>query len=92
MAHYRIKVAKAFKRDRDLCKKRGYDTSLLDEAILILAKNGKLPSKYRQHKLVGNYAGYWECHIRPDWLMIWKQQDDELILTLTRTGTHADLF
>ncbi|MGC4129045.1 MAG: type II toxin-antitoxin system YafQ family toxin [Bergeyella sp.] len=57
-----------------------------------MQETGTLPAKYKPHKLSGNYAGCWECHIKPDWLLIWKQNDNELILLLMDTGTHSDLF
>ena len=66
--------------------------SLLSEAVSILAEKGKLPPEYNPHKLFGNYAGCWECHIKPDWLMIWKQDDNKLTLLFLNTGTHSDLF
>ena len=66
--------------------------SLLYTVIEQLKLNGTLPKQYRAHKLSGNYANYWECHIKGDWLLIWEQNDDELILILTSTGTHSDLF
>lgn len=89
---YKVKFTGQFKRDYKLCKKRGLDMSLLDKAISVLATEGELPSSYRPHKLVGKYSGCWECHIQPDWLLIWQQFDDELILHLTNTGSHSDLF
>ena len=72
--------------------KRGLKLSLLYTVIEQLKLNGTLPKQYRAHKLSGNYANYWECHIKGDWLLIWEQNDDELILILTSTGTHSDLF
>ena len=65
---------------------------LITDAMDLLEANGSLPPKYRPHKLSGNLHGIWECHIQPDWLLIYKIQNDSLILTLTRTGTHSDLF
>jgi mRNA interferase YafQ len=65
---------------------------LLDEAVTILATSGRLPVQYKSHLLSGNYKGFWECHIKPDWLLIWKQEDTIKLITLTRTGTHSDLF
>jgi len=65
---------------------------LLKEAMSILAKDGKLPAKYKSHKLTGDYVGCWECHIKPDWLLVWQQNDKELILLFINTGTHSDLF
>ena len=62
------------------------------EVIKLLMVYGTVPSKYRPHKLTGYYAGKWECHLRPDWLLIWDQNDTELTLLLIDTGTHSDLF
>ena len=75
-----------------LCKKRGYDLSLLQIVIDLLLVDGKLPNQYKPHKLSGDYKDCWECHIKPDWLLVWKQNDTELILLLLDTGTHSDLF
>jgi mRNA interferase YafQ len=65
---------------------------LIVEAIHLLEATGSLPAKYRPHKLSGNLQGVWECHIEPDWLMTWNQNDTELTLLFLRTGTHSDLF
>lgn len=89
---YTVKFTGQFKKDYKLCKKRGLNMQLIDTAITLLATNGSLPEQYRPHKLSGNYAGYWECHIQPDWLLLWQQFDTELILHLTNTGTHSDIF
>ena len=64
----------------------------LDEAVTILVKNGKLPTKYKPHTLKGSYSGFWECHIQPDWLLVWAQNEEIKLIALTRTGTHSDLF
>ena len=61
-------------------------------AIELLRQTGSLPAKYKPHKLSGKYKGCWECHIQPDWLLVWQQNDKELILLFTNTGTHSDLF
>ncbi len=89
---YTIRVTKRFVKDAQLCKRRGYNMLLLREAMRLLAQTGSLPAQYRPHKLTGNYAGKWECHIRPDWLMVWESHDDEMIMLFSRTGSHADLF
>ncbi|MCB9033489.1 MAG: type II toxin-antitoxin system YafQ family toxin [Chitinophagales bacterium] len=89
---YQINSTNQFEKDVKLCKKRGYKMELLLQTILILEEKGKLPATYKPHKLTGNYKGFWECHIKPDWLLIWLQNDKEKQITLTRTGTHADLF
>jgi len=75
-----------------LCQKRGYDMSLLKTAISILENCGTLPPTYKTHKLVGNFKDRLECHIASDWLLVWKQNDDELTLLFTDTGTHSDIF
>ena len=89
---YKITYTNKFKKDVKRCHKRGLDMSLLREAVDILAKTGKLPSKYKPHPLKGNYKNRMECHLQPDWLMVWMQNDKELILLFTETGTHSDLF
>ena len=65
---------------------------MLDEAVTILANGEKLPEKYHDHELTGNWKEHRECHIQPDWLLIYKLTERELILTLVRTGSHSDLF
>ena len=89
---YTIITTNCFEKELKLCKKRGYDMELIQKVISILSNTGKLPAKYKPHKLSGNYENCWECHIKPDWLLVWKQNDLELILLFTNTGTHSDLF
>jgi mRNA interferase YafQ len=89
---FTIKTTKQFDKEVKLCIKRGYDISKLKEAMHILAETGTLPSKYKPHKLSGNYDNCWECHIKGDWLLIWLQNDTELTLLFINTGTHSDLF
>jgi mRNA interferase YafQ len=89
---YTIVTTNRFEKELKLCKKRGYDLTLLEEVISILAETGTLPSKYKPHKLSGKYDNCWECHIKPDWLLIWLQNDEELTLLFLNTGTHSDLF
>lgn len=72
--------------------KKNYDFEEFKVVIEALEKTGKLPSKYKPHTLIGNYKNYWECHIKPDWLLIWLQDDSLKELVLVRTGTHSDLF
>jgi mRNA interferase YafQ len=72
--------------------RRGYDLALLEVVILLLEETGQLPPKYKPHKLSGNYRNCWECHILPDWLLIWQQDDTVLTLLFLDTGTHSDLF
>ena len=87
-----IKYQSAFKKDYNRIVKRGYDIRLLEEVISILANQEPLPEKFRDHSLLGKYTGCRECHITPDWLLIYEIDGDELILYLTRTGSHSDLF
>lgn len=89
---YSIIYTNKFKKDLRLCDKRNYDIPKLREAIKILQETGQLPAQYKPHKLKGKYAGLWECHIEPDWLMTWEQNDRQLIILLMETGTHSDLF
>ena len=89
---YQIEMSTRFKKDYKLAQKRGYDISLLKEVIDILASGEQLPEKNVDHPLVGDYKGCRECHIQPDWLLIYRIEKDLLILGLTRTGTHSDLF
>ncbi|MGN1014101.1 MAG: type II toxin-antitoxin system YafQ family toxin [Butyricicoccus sp.] len=89
---YFIKPTTKFQRDLKKAKKRGYDISLLSDIIKRLANGESLPAKNKDHLLGGNYSGCRECHITPDWLLIYEIDNDTLILYLTRTGTHSDLF
>ncbi len=81
-----------FKKDLKRIKKRGYDINKLDDVIFILLKQDSLPAIYLDHPLSGNYIGFRECHIAPDWLLVYAIDNDKLILTAARTGSHADLF
>lgn len=89
---YEIIVTGKFKRDYKLAVKRGYNPILLENVVDTLARGEKLADKYQDHLLSGNYAGYRECHITPDWLLIYELDGKELTLCLMRTGTHSDLF
>ena len=81
-----------FKKSLKLTKKRGLDLTLLDNVITMLQNDIPLEEKYRDHELKGKYQGFRECHIQPDWLLIYLKENDVLTLTLVDTGTHADLF
>ena len=87
-----IKYQSAFKKDYKRIKKRGYDTRLLEKAVSLLAEGQSLPPEYRDHALSGDYNGCRECHIAPDWLLVYEVVERELVLYLMRTGTHSDLF
>ena len=89
---YRVKFTSAYKKDYKRAKKRGLDIGLLDAVVDELRQGHTLPAKHRDHELKGNWAGFRECHIQPDWLLIYLVEDDILTLTLTNTDTHADVF
>ena len=89
---YQIEITAKFKKDYKKALKRGYKEELLQKVIAILANGEKLPSKYKDHSLNGQYLGYRECHLAPDWLLIYRIESNLLVLVLTRTGTHSDLF
>ncbi len=88
----KLNVTSQFKRDIKLISKRGYNLALLESVIDILLKEETLPPKYLDHALTGNYIGFRECHIKPDWLLIYAVDAGHLTLTASRTGTHSDLF
>ena len=89
---YEVRMTHTFRKDTERCRKRGLDMELLKTDVCLLEANGKLPVEYLPHKLTDNYAGCWECHLKPDWLLIWEQNNTELTLLFTGTGTHSDLF
>ena len=89
---YIVKRTKKFDKDLKLLVKRGYNIDLLTEVVKKLANGDKLAEKYQDHALSGNWIKYRECHIIPDWLLIYRIDKDTIVLVLTRTGTHSDLF
>ena len=89
---YIVKPTTQFKNDFKLAMKRSMKIELLDEVIAMLAMGETLPDKHKDHALTGNWVGHRECHILPDWLLIYRIEDEVLVLTLARTGTHSDLF
>jgi addiction module toxin, relE/stbE family len=89
---YTIRPTSRFQKDLKRTAKRGYDTELLSAVIKKLANGEPLEQKHYDHMLTGNYIGCRECHITLDWLLIYEISDDTLLLYLTRTGTHGDLF
>ena len=88
----KIQIRSSFKRDLKRIKKAGLDMNKLFTVVEKLANDEILEENYRDHKLTGNYTGCRECHIEPDWLLIYENVDDNLILILNRTGSHSDLF
>ena len=89
---YTLKPTTQFKKDLKLMQKRGTDFKLLETVLNLLAEGSPLPEKYRNHTLTGNYASCSECHIRPDWLLVYEYDEEILYLYLIRTGSHSDLF
>lgn len=89
---YIVKLTTQFKKDFKLAMKRSMKIELLEEMIAMLAMGETLPDKHKDHALTGNWVGHRECHILPDWLLIYRIEDEVLVLTLARTGTHSDLF
>lgn len=89
---YKVITSSRYKKSYKKMAKRGLSLKLLDDVVYKLSHGKKLDKKYKDHILKGKFKGYHECHIQPDWLLIYKIQDDMLILTLVDTGSHADLF
>lgn len=92
MKKYKLATTSKFRKEYKKMLKRNYDPALLETIVDMLLDGQELPQKNCDHELTGNLDGYRECHIQPDWLLIYKVHDDILVLTLTRTGTHSDLF
>lgn len=92
MAAYTIHTTHRFEKDLARCARRGLPLKELKDVVKLLETTGSLPKQYRPHRLKGNWHGHWECHIRPDWLLVWSQDDQRLTLLLLSTGSHADLF
>ena len=88
----KVRYSSKFKKDFKVIIKRGYNISLFEEVLTLLREETPLPEKYNDHALKGNYIGHRECHITPDWLLIYQIIESELVLYLSRTGTHSDLF
>lgn len=89
---YDIVLSSRFKRDLKQAKRRGCDLDFLDEVVTSLACGKELSQKHRDHELSGDFKGFRECHIQPDWILIYRIEDNQLILFLVRTGSHSDLF
>lgn len=89
---YHVKFTNANKKGYKRAKKRGLNLQLIDDVVDKLRQGHKLAAKYRDHALHGNWEGFRECHIQPDWLLVYLIEDDILTLTLSETGTHSELF
>jgi len=89
---YRIEFTHQYLKDLKLARKRKFDEDKLNQVIQILFSGSELPAKYKNHRLKGNFQGLYECHISPDWLLIYAKNDIIRLIKLIRTGTHSDLF
>ena len=90
---YELKPTGQFKKDLRLCQRRGCNMETIAEVLDLLRQNGQVPEDYLPHKLVGrNFKGLWECHIEPNWLLVYDIQETINLIALVRTGTHSDLF
>ena len=89
---YQIKFSGRFKKSYKLCIKRGLDPELMSNALRSLAETGTVPSELLPHSLHGNYEGCMECHLQPDWLLVWEKHDNELYVMMVTTGSHSDIF
>ena len=89
---YQVINTSQFEKDYKKCKKKNLQIELLNEIIIAIAGNKILAPKYKLHKLIGEYKNCWECHIQPDWLLIWQVDERNKVIQLVRTGTHSDLF
>ena len=89
---YELVLTGKFKKGLKLAKKRGLDIKLLEDIVDKLQNGIQLEEKHRDHELKGKFKGFRECHIQPDWLLMYLIEDDVLVLTLVDTGTHSDMF
>lgn len=89
---YELAKTSQFKASLKRAKKRGLNISLLEEVIEKLRTDVPLEERFRNHELVRKYKGIWECHVQPDWLLLYLKDNDVLVLTLVDTGTHSDIF
>ena len=89
---FELQITNQFKKSIDLSYARNFDLNLLFEIIELLAQAKPLPAKNHAHQLKGQYVGVWECHIKPDWLLMWQEDKDKLILLLLNTATHSDFM
>jgi len=92
MNKYSVQSSKRYRKQYKLLKKRGYNLALLDDVITLLSKGEPLPSKYSDHPLKGNLSGYRDCHIKDDWVLLYRYDNNDLILLLFQTGTHSDIL
>ncbi|EFN94276.1 addiction module toxin, RelE/StbE family [Mobiluncus mulieris FB024-16] len=88
----KLEYTAKFKKDYKKCLRQGRDMRVLEEVLRLLVQPGTLPARYRDYGLVGNYRGHRECHLAPDWLLIYRIDQDKVTLTATRLGSHSELF
>lgn len=91
MSKYKLDFTASFSRDLKRIKKRGYNMDLMNDVVSLLQEGKPLPEKHKDHPLTGNWKGFRDCHITPDWVLVYRIYNDKLLLVLTRTGTHSDL-
>ncbi len=89
---YEVRFTSKFKKDIKLAQKQGKDLNKLFAVVESLSNDEELEAKFKDHELSGNYVGFRECHIEPDWLLIYRKTSEQIILCLLRTGSHSDLF
>ena len=89
---YSVRYTASFQRDVERCKRKGLNLDSLWSVIELLTEDGQLSAEHSPHRLKGRYVGCWECHIDGDWLLIWRQDNNQLTLLFTNTGTHQELF
>ena len=89
---YTLRFTKRFESDLSRCKRKGLNLENLFSVVEMLVVEGKVPAENRPHKLRDEYSGCWECHIDEDWLLVWRQNDEQLTLLMTNTGSHEELF
>lgn len=89
---FEVIATNQFRKDYKLCIRRKLNIGLLDKIIISLSEEGVVPLTNQPHILSGSYSGFWECHIKSDWLLIWKKEEEIRTITLIGTGTHSDLF
>lgn len=92
MSKLTVRQTSQFKKELKKARKQGKEMDTMDKAVSLLQNREPLPPKFKDHALTGNWEGYRECHLSPDWLLIYLIEDDVLVLTLTRTGSHAEIF
>lgn len=89
---YKIQSSKTYRKQVKLLKKRGYNMALLSDVVTLISQGATLPARYQDHPLKGKFRGYRDCHIKDDWILLYKIEENVLKLTLIQTGTHSDIL